>query len=121
MKDNNENDINIFKVCLVGESGVGKTCIIDRFVRNIFREDEPPSISASYSKKFLQFDDGKTIEFHIWDTAGQEKYRSIGKLFYKDSHAVILVYDITCQNSFDEIKKFWYKEIKEHTSENIHK
>ena len=126
MKENNENEENdnsfkIFKVCLVGESGVGKTCIINRFVNDEFREDEPPSISASYSEKLIQLNEGKTIIFHIWDTAGQEKYRSIGKIFYKDSNAAILVYDITSQKSFDAIKNYWHKEIKDHTPENTNK
>ena len=122
MKENadNNNKIKIYKVCLVGESGVGKTCIIDRFVKNIFREDEPPTVSASYSEKLIQLDD-YTIKFNIWDTAGQEKYRSVGKLFYKDANAAILVYDITSQNSFEEIKNYWYNEIKEHAPDNINK
>ena len=122
MKENvdNNNKIKIYKVCLVGESGVGKTCIIDRFVKNIFREDEPPTVSASYSEKLIQLDD-YTIKFNIWDTAGQEKYRAIGKLFYKDANAAILVYDITNKKSFDEIKKYWYEEIKANTPENTNK
>ena len=127
MEENDEknNKIKIYKVCLIGQSGVGKTCIINRFVNDEFREDEPPSISASYSEKFIKFDEdedeGKIIKFHIWDTAGQEKYRSIGKIFYKDANAAILVYDITNKKSFDEIKKYWYKEIKENTPENTNK
>ena len=125
MEENTENNnkIKIYKVCLVGESGVGKTCIIERFVKDKFREDEPPTISASYSEKVLKFDeyDGKIAKFHIWDTAGQEKYRSIGKIFYKDANAAILVYDITNQKSFDEIKKYWYEEIKANTPENAYK
>ena len=127
MEENDEknNTIKIYKVCLIGQSGVGKTCIINRFVNDEFREDEPPSISASYSEKFIKFDEdedeGKIIKFHIWDTAGQEKYRSIGKIFYKDANAAILVYDITNQKSFDEIKNYWYEEIKANTPENTNK
>ena len=127
MEENDEknNTIKIYKVCLIGQSGVGKTCIINRFVNDEFREDEPPSISASYSEKFIKFDEdeyeGKIIKFHIWDTAGQEKYRSIGKIFYKDANAAILVYDITNKKSFDEIKKYWYEEIKANTPENTNK
>ena len=121
--EENENIYKIFKVCLVGQSGVGKTCIIERFVNNEFREDEPPSISASYSEKLIKFDEyeEKIIKFNIWDTAGQEKYRSIGKIFYKDANAAILVYDITNQKSFDEIKNYWYEEIKANTPENTNK
>ena len=66
-------------------------------------------------------DDDTIIRFHIWDTAGQEKYRSNAKIFYKDAKAAILVYDITNQKSFDEIKNYWYEQIKNNTPENINK
>ena len=71
----------------------------------------------------MKFDeyDGKNAKLHIWDTAGQEKYCSIGKIFYKDANAAILVYDITNQKSFDEIKKYWYEEIKANIPENAYK
>ena len=115
------NNLKIFKMCLVGESGVGKTCIINRFVKNEFDIDEIPTISASYVQKNVKLDDDTIIRFHIWDTAGQEKYRSIAKIFYKDAKAAILVYDITSEKSFDEIKNYWYEQIKNNTPENINK
>ena len=125
MEENTENNntIEIYKICLVGESGVGKTCIIDRFVKDTFREDEPTTVSPSYSEKILKFDEykGKTVKFHIWDTAGQEKFRSVGKIFYNDAKAVILVCDITNKKSFDEIKKYWYEDIKTNTPKNTNK
>ena len=115
------NNLKIFKICLVGESGVGKTCIINRFVKNEFDIDENATLAASYVQKNVKLDDDKIIRFHIWDTAGQEKYRSIAKIFYKDAKAAILVYDITNQKSFDEIKNYWYEQIKNNTPENINK
>ena len=115
------NILKIFKICLVGEYGVGKTCIINRFVKNEFDIDENPTLAASYVQKNVKLDDEKIIRFHIWDTAGQEKYRSIAKIFYKDAKAAILVYDITNQKSFDEIKNYWYEQIKNNTPENINK
>ena len=115
------NNLKIFKICLVGESGVGKTCIINRFVKNEFDIDENATLAASYVQKNVKLDDDTIIRFHIWDTAGQEKYRSIAKIFYKNAKAAILVYDITSQKSFDEIKNYWYEQIKNNTPENINK
>ena len=114
--------IKIFKVVLVGESGVGKTCIITRFIKNEFIYDEIPTIFASYSEKILELKNyDEQIRFHLWDTAGQEKYRSIANIFYKDSNAAILVYDITNRKSFEEIKDYWYDEVKKYTKENTNK
>lgn len=77
---------------------------------------------ASYASKIIDFNDyGKKVQFQIWDTAGQEKYRGLTKIFYKDAKIVILVYDITKRQSFDEIKKYWYNQIKDNSSEEISK
>ena len=99
------------KVVLLGESGVGKTSIINQFTTNKFNSKCPTSVSAQFSSKvikFPQFD--KSIKFDIWDTVGQEKYRSLAKIFYKDAKIIILVYDITTDFSFKALKDFWYKE-----------
>ena len=112
----------ICKVILVGESGVGKTCIIVRFVSEEYKEETISTTGASYASKIIEFADyKKSIQFQIWDTAGQEKYRGLTKLFYKDAKIVILVYDITRRKSFDEIKNYWYNQIKENSSEEISK
>ena len=112
----------ICKVILVGESGVGKTCIIVRFVSEEYKEETISTTGASYASKIMEFSDyKKSIQFQIWDTAGQEKYRGLTKLFYKDAKIVILVYDITRRKSFDEIKNYWYNQIKENSSEEISK
>ena len=112
----------ICKVILVGESGVGKTCIIVRFVSEEYKEETISTTGASYASKIIEFADyKKSIQFQIWDTAGQEKYRGLTKLFYKDAKIVILVYDMTRRKSFDEIKNYWYNQIKENSSEEISK
>jgi len=112
----------ICKVILVGESGVGKTCIIVRFVSEEYKEETISTTGASYASKIIEFADyKKSIQFQIWDTAGQEKYRGLTKLFYKDAKIVILVYDITRRKSFEEIKNYWYNQIKENSSEEISK
>ena len=111
------------KVVLLGESGVGKTCIIARFINNTFEENLISTTGASYAGKTMIFDEfgGKSIKFEIWDTAGQEKYRSLTKIFYKDAGAAILVYDITRKESFEEIQKYWINQIKEFAPKNISK
>ena len=110
---------NIFKIVLVGESGVGKTSIISQFVDQIFEEGIQTSTGGSFSSKTLTFNNGKTIKLEIWDTAGQERYRSLTKIFYKDALAAVLVYDITIKQSFEEIKTFWIKQLREFGPENI--
>ena len=111
------------KVVLLGESGVGKTCIIARFINNTFEENLISTTGASYAGKTMTFDEfgGKSLKFEIWDTAGQEKYRSLTKIFYKDAGAAILVYDITRKESFEEIQKYWINQIKEFAPKNISK
>ena len=111
------------KVVLLGESGVGKTSIISRFINNVFGENISSTTGASYAGKTMTFDEfeGKAIKFEIWDTAGQEQYRSLTKIFYKDAAAAILVYDITRKDSFLELKNYWYDQVKETAPKNISK
>ena len=100
------------KIALLGSSGVGKTCIIKRYTENIFDPDSASTPGASYSQKYLK---DKNVNLDLWDTAGQEQYRSLVVHFYKDAFIVCLVYDITNQQSFQELKDFWYKNLKEHS------
>jgi small GTP-binding protein len=110
------------KSILIGETGVGKTCLIERFVSDEFNKNQISSSGASYTKKMLNFPEyNKSIDLEIWDTAGQEKYRGIAKIFYKDAKIIILVYDITNRQTFVEIKDYWYNQIKENTSGNLSK
>ena len=101
------------KVVLLGESGVGKTSIIAQFTSGKFDPDCVTSLSAQFISKTVEYENlNKTIKFDIWDTAGQEKYRALAKIFYKDAKVIILVYDITDQRSFDEVKSYWYEMVK---------
>ena len=110
------------KVVLIGESGVGKTSIINRFTSNTFRSQQLPTTAANFvTKLVIMEDENKSIKFEIWDTAGQEKYRSLAKVFYKNAAVCILVYDITRKSSFEEIKKFWVNEIKQNVSPDTSK
>jgi len=116
-----DND-DICKVILIGESGVGKTCIIIRFINKYYKDDTYSTSCSSYATKVLEIEGyDKPLHFQIWDTAGQEQYRGLTKIFYKGAKIVILVYDITNRKSFDEIKNYWYEQIKENSSENISK
>ena len=101
------------KVVLLGESGVGKTSIISQFITHKFDPHRETSLSAQFVSKTMDFPDiGQSIKFDIWDTVGQEKYRSLAKIFYKDAKAIIFVYDITTEYSFESIKNYWYDETK---------
>jgi small GTP-binding protein len=121
--DDDDEGAQTCKVVLLGESGVGKTCIIARFINNTFEENLISTTGASYAGKTMTFDEfgGKSIKFEIWDTAGQEKYRSLTKIFYKDAGAAILVYDITRKESFDELQKYWLNQIKDFAPKDISK
>ena len=101
------------KVVLLGESGVGKTSIISQFTAGKFDPDCVTSLSAQFISKIVEFPSiHKSIKFDIWDTAGQEKYRALAKIFYKDAKAILLVYDITSSKSFEELTNYWYEQIK---------
>ena len=114
-----ENQNKTTKVVLIGDSGVGKTCIISRFISNEFEKELDSTDGASYGTKELYLPKlKKKIILDIWDTAGQEKYKSLTKFFYKDAQIIIMVYDITKKNSFENLKNQWYKEIQELSEKN---
>ncbi len=105
-----QEEIESIKVTLLGNSGVGKTCIIKRYLDDEFSLEEQVTFSANFSQKEVTIGD-KTVILDIWDTAGQEQYRSMGRNFYKDSYIVCLVYDITNKDSFEDLKNIWYNEL----------
>ena len=101
------------KITLIGNSGVGKTSIINQYIDQTFDEANAATIGANYSEKVIT-KNNKEYELNIWDTAGQEKFQSVGKHFYKDAYIVCLVYDITSQDSLDQLKEIWYPDIKKY-------
>ena len=104
------------KCVLLGESGTGKSSLIERFVNDTFKKDTLPTLIGSFSSKDVFYEkENVTIRFNIWDTAGQEKYRSINKIFYQDAQITFLVYDITFAETFRAIKDYWYSEVKENS------
>ena len=97
----------ICKIILVGDSGVGKTCIINRYL-NKYTPNPHTTINTSFFSK-VEIINNYKIDFQIWDTVGQEQFRSLNNLFFKNSHICIIVYDITRPESFNNIKDYWYE------------
>lgn len=113
-----DSNAESLKVVLLGESGVGKTSIISQLMEQEFNDEQTATTGATFSTKTMVFDN-KGICFEIWDTAGQEKYRALTKMFYKDAGAAILVYDITRQASFEELKNYWANQVRENAPKKI--
>ena len=111
VKEEHQNKkVESIKVVLAGNSGVGKTCISQRYISNSYSSQEGSTVGASYFQKQLHIN-GKTVQLDIWDTAGQERYRSMGKMFYKDAYIVLFIYDITDKQSFKDLKNIWFDEL----------
>ena len=111
------NEGEIIKIVLIGEAGVGKTCIISRYIDDKFNEETGSTNGANFCQKDLEIN-GKSVELNIWDTAGQERFRSFGKHFYRDAEAVWFVYDITNKDSFTNLENIWYKDFLENRTTN---
>jgi Ras-related protein Rab-1A len=107
----------LFKVLLVGNSGVGKSCLLLRFSEGIFSENYISTIGVDFKIRKLDCD-GTTIKLQIWDTAGQDRFRTITRSYYRGSNGIILVYDITNRESFNQLQ-YWIKEIDTHASPHV--
>ena len=106
-----------FKLVLIGESGVGKTSLINIYVSNTFKSNMVPTPGGSLTTKTMLFKNyNKSIKFDIWDTAGQEKYRRLAKVFYKKCNGCLLIYDICDKKSFEELKNYWIPEIRSNSN-----
>jgi small GTP-binding protein len=104
------NRVCHFKLVLLGDTAVGKSCLVVRFVRDEFFEFQEPTIGAAFLTQTVALDDA-TVKFEIWDTAGQERYRSLAPMYYRGAAAAIIVYDITNPDSFAGAKS-WVKELQ---------
>mmetsp|Transcript_11717 Transcript_11717/g.30627 ORF Transcript_11717/g.30627 Transcript_11717/m.30627 type:complete len:211 (-) Transcript_11717:371-1003(-) len=99
-----------FKLVLLGDTAVGKSCLVVRFVRDEFFEFQEPTIGAAFLTQSVATG-AATVKFEIWDTAGQERYRSLAPMYYRGAAAAIVVYDITNKDSFNGAKS-WVKELQ---------
>lgn len=106
-----------FKLVLLGESAVGKSSLVLRFVKGQFHEYQESTIGAAFLTQTVCIDD-TTVKFEIWDTAGQERYHSLAPMYYRGAQAAIVVYDIQNQDSFARAKT-WVKELQRQASPNI--
>lgn len=107
----------VFKVVLIGDSGVGKSNLLSRFTRNEFNLESKSTIGVEFATRNVEVD-GKIIKAQIWDTAGQERYRAITSAYYRGAVGALLVYDIAKQASYDNVER-WLKEIRDHAESDI--
>lgn len=107
----------LFRIILVGNAGVGKSCILQRFLEKEFDEKYEVTIGVEFGTKLIKIGN-KPIKVQIWDTAGQENYKSITRSFYKRAHGIILTYDVTDKTSFDDLES-WLKDIKDYANDGV--
>merc|ERR1719478_1495801 len=107
----------LFKVVLIGDSGVGKSNLLTRFTRDEFKQGSKSTIGVEFATQTITVDK-KNIKAQIWDTAGQERYRAITSAYYRGAVGALLVYDITKRQSFDDVER-WLSELRDHAEENI--
>lgn len=106
----------LFKLVLIGDSGVGKSCLLLRFADDNFTSSYISTIGVDFRFRTV-YVDGKTVKLQIWDTAGQERFRTITSAYYRGADGIILVYDVTNKESFDHVEE-WLSEVDRHASEN---
>ncbi|PFH56206.1 hypothetical protein XA68_16900 [Ophiocordyceps unilateralis] len=107
-----------FKLVLLGESAVGKSSIVLRFVKDQFDSFRESTIGAAFLTQTISLDENTTVKFEIWDTAGQERYKSLAPMYYRNANCAVVVYDITQSSSLDKAKA-WVKELQRQANENI--
>lgn len=110
---------HLFKLLLIGDSGVGKTCVLFRFSEDAFNSTFISTIGIDFKIRTIELD-GKKIKLQIWDTAGQERFRTITTAYYRGAMGIMLVYDITSEKSFDNIRN-WIRNIEEHAAADVEK
>eukprot|EP00731_Ephydatia_muelleri_P031781 Em0023g288a len=106
-----------FKLLLLGNQSVGKTCILQRYLDDMFTSREKATVAIDFRIKFIETR-GKRIQLTIWDTGGQERFRALATSYYRGAMGIVLVYDITNQHTFDQIKE-WLEYVKTHSSPDV--
>ncbi|RCH90090.1 GTP-binding protein of the rab, partial [Rhizopus stolonifer] len=109
----------LFKLLLIGDSGVGKSCLLLRFADDTYTESYISTIGVDFKIRTIELE-GKTVKLQIWDTAGQERFRTITSSYYRGAHGIIVVYDVTDEDSFQHVKQ-WLQEIDRYAAEGVNK
>ncbi|KAL2214164.1 small GTP-binding protein [Sarocladium strictum] len=109
----------LFKLLLIGDSGVGKSCLLLRFADDTYTESYISTIGVDFKIRTIELD-GKTVKLQIWDTAGQERFRTITSSYYRGAHGICVVYDVTDMDSFNNVKQ-WLQEIDRYATEGVNK
>ena len=112
------SDDCVDKVLLLGDSSVGKTCFLLRYCDKTFQEAHLSTIGLDYRLKTMTLKSGKNIKLQIWDTAGQDRFRAITKNYYKGANGIILIYDVTNLQSYENVKN-WINQIKDEANPNV--
>ena len=112
-----DNYEQLYKIIIIGDSGVGKSNILGRYLHNEFKHDTKSTVGVEFGSKQLKVD-GVNIKLQIWDTAGEERYRAITSAYYTGSKGCFIVYDITSEISFENVEK-WYEEIRKSAEKEI--
>ena len=107
----------LYKILLLGDSAVGKTCFFMQYTENTFHEVHMSTVGLDHKTKNVQID-GKTYKIQIWDTAGQERFRTITKNYFKGAHGIILIYDVTSNDTFESVRN-WIKQIKQEVDDKV--
>lgn len=115
--DPDESFDYLFKIVLIGDAGVGKTCVVQRFKSGTYTEKHGSTIGVDFTMKTLNID-GKLVKLQIWDTAGQERFRTITQSYYRSANGVVIAYDITKHSSFESIPR-WMEDVRRYAGSNI--
>ena len=122
MEGSNFDDIDIYKIVIIGDSGVGKTNVITKYVSNSFEEVSRPTIGVEFFQKDIIFkfekEKAETVRLQIWDTAGQERFRGMASSYYRKAYGVLLVYDVTNRESYLGLDK-WLDEINAYADQAV--
>ena len=108
---------DLYKLLIIGNSAVGKSCMLMRFSENQFTENFYNTVGVDFKLKEIELK-GKTVRLQIWDTAGQDKFRTITTSYYKGAHGIMIVYDITDRQSFENVSE-WMEEIENYAQKNV--
>jgi len=110
---------HLIKLLLIGDSGVGKSCLLLRFSDDTFTTSFITTIGIDFKVRTVELD-GRRVKLQIWDTAGQERFRTITTAYYRGAMGILLVYDVTDESSFNNIRN-WIRNIEQHASDNVNK